>query len=191
MPKLTTQAIVIKSTLYKDADKIYTLFSKEKGKITALAKGVRKINSKRGGNLDSLNHIEVFINTNNDFNYITEVSTINSFKNIKKDYELSKHTFYIRELINNSILEDENVTEVFNSTIDTLNKLENIKTNTILTINKFEIKLMQLLGYQPPKKVLDQWLAYLDSKKYTEANIYIKNYITHIIEKSPKSLEIF
>ena len=61
MKKYNTKAIVLKSVKYKDADKIFTLFTKEYGKISAIGRGVRKINSRRSGNLDTLNYVSVGI----------------------------------------------------------------------------------------------------------------------------------
>ena len=52
-------ALVIKSINFKDSDKIYTLLVKGLGKVSAKAKGVRKINSKRLSTLDTLNFIKV------------------------------------------------------------------------------------------------------------------------------------
>jgi recombinational DNA repair protein (RecF pathway) len=55
MKKYNTKAIVLKSVKYKDADKIFTLFTKEYGKISM--EESRKINSSRSGNLILLNYV--------------------------------------------------------------------------------------------------------------------------------------
>ena len=79
MKKYNLRAVVIKSIKYKDADKIFTQFSKEMGKISANARGVRKISSRRAGNLDTLNLVSVAIRTSdNGFNDIEEVKTLES-----------------------------------------------------------------------------------------------------------------
>ena len=72
----TLEAIVLKNRKHGEADKIFTLYSKKKGKITAIAKGVRKVSSRRGGNLDTLNHVVLGVNEGKgDFKYITEVQS--------------------------------------------------------------------------------------------------------------------
>ena len=45
---------VIKSVNYSEADKILTVFGRERGKFTLFAKGIRKINSKNRGNMQTL-----------------------------------------------------------------------------------------------------------------------------------------
>ena len=51
-----TEGIVLKSMEYQEADKIVTIFTKDYGKITAIAKGVRKTKSKFGSSLEILTH---------------------------------------------------------------------------------------------------------------------------------------
>jgi DNA repair protein RecO (recombination protein O) len=45
------QAIVLSHIEYGEADRILKLFTLEKGKISAIAKGVRKIRSRKAGHL--------------------------------------------------------------------------------------------------------------------------------------------
>ena len=51
-----TEGIVLKSTEFKEADKIVTIYTKNYGKISAIAKGVRKIKSKFESSLEILTH---------------------------------------------------------------------------------------------------------------------------------------
>lgn len=45
---------IIKSVNYSEADKVLTVFGRERGKFTLFAKGIRKINSKNRGNVQTL-----------------------------------------------------------------------------------------------------------------------------------------
>ncbi len=45
---------IIKSTNYSEADKILTVFGRELGKFSLFARGIRKINSKNRGNMQTL-----------------------------------------------------------------------------------------------------------------------------------------
>ena len=46
--------VVIKSVNYSEADRVLTVFGKEHGKFTLFAKGIRKINSRNRGNMQTL-----------------------------------------------------------------------------------------------------------------------------------------
>ena len=149
MKKYNTQAIVLKNIKYKDSDRIFTLFTKEHGKITAVARGVRKITSRRSGNLDTLNLVTVGIHEGNSgFKNIDEVKTLESFKNIKNDLSKSLKAYYISELVHRSIEEEEENPEIFNLLKKCLGALEKNGYSGDLFINYFEINLMKILGYE-------------------------------------------
>jgi len=191
MPSFTTKAVVLKNYSYKDTDKIYTLLSEDKGKIFGIGKGVRKVSSRRGGNLDTLNLIDIQLNEHKSGqNYITEVKTIKSFRKIKEDLALSKQAFYIVELVNKFVDQDENVKSVFDLLIASLENLQNGNGATSLKVNKYEIKLMHLLGYQPPKKLLMKWKELIEKKNYVEADNLIKDFVSEILQENLKSLEL-
>jgi len=191
MPSFNTKAVVLKNFVFQDTDKIYTFLSEDKGKISGIGKGVRKVSSRRGGNLDTLNLVEVQLNVHKGGqNYITEVKTIKSFRKIKEDLELSNQAFYMAELINKFIDQDENIKPVYSLFVESLEKLQDGNGETTLRVNKFEIKLMQILGYQPPKNLLMKWKELIEKTNYVEANNLIKDFVTEILQENLKSLEL-
>jgi len=191
MPSFTTKAVVLKNFDFKDTDKIYTLLSEDRGKISGIGKGVRKVSSRRGGNLDTLNLIEVQLNEHaSGQNYITEVKTLKPFRKIKENLELSNQAFYMAELINKFIDQDENVKPIFDLLISSLESLQTGPGKVSLKVNKFEIKLMQILGYQPPKELLLKWKELVEKRNYAEANNLIKDFVSEILQENLKSLEL-
>ena len=191
MPGFNTKAVVLKNIVFQDADKIYTLLSEDKGKISGIAKGVRKVSSRRSGNLDTLNVVEIHLNEHKSGqNYITEVKTLEAHKRLKKRLDLSKQGFYVAELINRFVHEDDQAQPVFKLLVDTLNELEHNGNNLIWRINRFELKLMQLLGYQPPEGLLQKWQECMKKKDYNQADSIVKSYVSEILQEDIKSLEL-
>ncbi|MBI2414995.1 DNA repair protein RecO [candidate division WWE3 bacterium] len=141
--------VVLKFTNFKDADKIYTIFTREKGKISVLAKGVRKISSKRGGVMDTLNHVSIGIaESPSGFKILTEAKNLSSFQNLKSSLDNSMRGFYLAELIYRLTEEEHINNKVFELLVTTLIKLDHHLNNEISRINAFEIALMQALGYE-------------------------------------------
>lgn len=98
--------------------------------------------------MDTLNHVVVSLSeSSGGYKTITEVKTLNSFKNLKGSLENSIKGFYIAELVHKLIEEGQEQREVFNLLIDSLEKLEEHLDNEMSRVNAFEIKLMDLLGY--------------------------------------------
>lgn len=148
MARYSVEAVVLKNVNFKDADKIYTLFAKDKGKIIATGKGVRKISSRRGGNLDTLNHVVVGLSESaRGYKTITEVETLNSFKKLKGSLENSIRGFYIMELVYRLLDEGQEHNDVYDLLVFNLKKLNTHLNNEVSRVNAFEIKLMDLLGY--------------------------------------------
>ena len=75
----TTEAIIINRFNYSEADKVLTLFTKDHGKLTAIAKGLRKPQSKRKGHLELFNHIRCQLITSHTWDILTEVETVHYF----------------------------------------------------------------------------------------------------------------
>lgn len=139
-------ALVIKSINYSDSDKIFTLFVKDLGKISAKAKGIRKINSKRLSTLDTLNLVRVGLYGQGDFRTITEANLIFSFSNIKSDLARLKTSFYFLELINRLILETED-NKIYDILLKCLKRLDEKSFSDTRVENYFELNLLDYLGY--------------------------------------------
>jgi DNA repair protein RecO (recombination protein O) len=178
------EAIVLKRTNFGDADRIYTLLTKESGKVSAVAKGVRKITSRRSGNLDTLNHISVSLSENTSgFKTITEVKTINSFKNLKSFLDRSLVGYYFAELVYKSVEENSESLEIFELLRKYLEKLDDGKLKIRFVTNKFEFLLMKTIGYEMS---LDQ----LRSFGRSELNNKLKDYVRDSLGEDFKSLKI-
>ena len=56
-----TEAIVLRSMRFSEADRILHLYTAEKGRIGAIAKGIRKTKSRFGARLEPLSHVELML----------------------------------------------------------------------------------------------------------------------------------
>lgn len=150
MLKLNATGVVLRARGFSDADKNYTVFTKEFGKVSVIAKGVRKITSKRAGSLDTLNLIKFSFTENKGFRYLVEVSCVDSFSKLKKTVPDFKHLYLVAELLNNFMQEDEPNASVFELLVFTLSKMKKADENTkrLLVLN-FEFKILTFLGFDP------------------------------------------
>jgi DNA repair protein RecO (recombination protein O) len=56
-----TEAIVLRSIRYAEADRILHLYTADRGRVGAIAKGVRRTTSRFGGRLEPLGHVELML----------------------------------------------------------------------------------------------------------------------------------
>lgn len=179
-----SEAIVLKKINLGDSDRIYTILTRNFGKISAIAKGVRKITSRRSGSLDSINYIKVFYSEGiSGYKTLHEVEVINSFKNVKKSLERSQIAYYFAELINKSIEEDSEKSEVFGLLKEYLEKLDGESPDLVFLVNKFEYLLMKMLGYEIS-------LEKLKSFGKDDLERRLKNYVRDVLGEDFKSLKL-
>src|SRR6266699_3633940 len=58
---LKTEAIVLRSLRFGEADRILHVYTLERGRMGAIAKGARKTKSRFGGRLEPLSHVELLL----------------------------------------------------------------------------------------------------------------------------------
>jgi DNA repair protein RecO (recombination protein O) len=56
-----TEAVVLRSLRFAEADRILHLYTLDRGRVGAIAKGVRKTTSRFGGRLEPLSHVELLL----------------------------------------------------------------------------------------------------------------------------------
>lgn len=139
------EAIVLSARDFGEADRLLTVYSKQHGKMTLLAKGVRKIKSRKGGNVDVLNDVQMHLVFGQSIPIITEAESLNSFVLLKENLSASIYASYIVELINVLTAEAQEQPEIFRLLKQTLETLA--KSPRRIVVHAFEVKLLLLLGF--------------------------------------------
>ena len=57
----TTEAVVLRSLRFGEADRVLHLYTLDRGRVGAVAKGVRRTKSRFGGRLEPLSHVELVL----------------------------------------------------------------------------------------------------------------------------------
>lgn len=142
--------IVLKKKDVGEADRIYTIYTLEAGKITGLASGVRRPQAKLAGALENLNLADVFINRNRGMGKITGAVAENNFQNIKNNYEAVRRALAALSIIDSLIQKEEKDEKIFKLVTALLESLEeNAETDKIeIIFQGFLFKLLEALGYK-------------------------------------------
>jgi len=142
------EGLVLKNINYKDSDKIYTIFVRVLGKVSAKARGIRKFSSKRLSLLDSLNLVRIGLVGDNELKTITEVVLIDSFKNIKSDLSKLKTSLYLIEIVSSYLNESSEYKDLFDLLIKCLKRLEETSYTDSRIENYFEYQFLKIAGYE-------------------------------------------
>lgn len=143
-----TQALILNKRNFREADRFFTLFSKEFGKIEAMAKGERKIKSKLRGGLELFYWSEIEFIQGRHWKTLTDASLIDNFKSIRKNLDRLKIAYKITQVADGLIKEPEPDLDIWNLLIRTFEKL-NTSNPPFITYQYFFWNLVSLLGYRP------------------------------------------
>jgi len=119
-----TQAIVLGHIEYGEADRIIKLFTAEKGKITAIAKGVRKIRSRKAGHLEPFTRTNLFLAKGRNLDIITQAETLDSFIGLREDLQRLALASYVVEVVDRFTYEEGQNIGIFRLLANTLSRLE-------------------------------------------------------------------
>lgn len=137
--------VVLKGFDLGEADRILTVFSRQFGKISVMAKGLRRIKSRKAGSVEVATQANLFVAEGKNFFILQEVAVVSSFTNLKSSMGTLKYGYYVLELIDVLMPEHEAHETVFSLLIQILTLLDSHPRK--IFIRAFEVKLMVELGY--------------------------------------------
>jgi DNA repair protein RecO (recombination protein O) len=143
-----SEAIVLRRSNFGEADRMLTLYSKEFGKIRALAKGARKPQTRKTG------HVELFMRTNfmfargKNIDIITQAEMVEAYQQLRTDLVRTTYASYAVELVDLLTVEADQDLRKYNLLADALSWFESA-ADLMLTARFYELRLLALAGFQP------------------------------------------
>ena len=148
MGSYTTQAIVLNSKSFGEADRILTLLTYERGKVRAVARGARRPRNRLAAVTQPISHVEVQIMEGNQLDTLNQGQLINTYRFLKEDLDKLSYATYLAELFEKAT---EGATELRDYFVLLLTALEIVQNFENLKLTRFfiEAKLIVLQGYAP------------------------------------------
>lgn len=170
-----TEGIVLKRINFGEADRIITFYTKHYGRLVAVAKGVRKLTSRKRGSLEIFNRVVFFAAKGKGMDIITEVETLETFGDWKKDLKKVGVAYEMAEMVDKLTAEGSEQEEVYWLLCSFFRQLKNReKKNLSVFVNSFGGELLKILGFWPKDKSFPQ-------------NFDMERKIEEIIERELKS----
>lgn len=151
----SSEGIVIQKNNSKESDRMFTILSQKYGKQRFLARGVRKIKSRKRGHLEVFSHIKFSASMVPGLDILTEVESINDYPQIRKNLHKMSLAFYFCEVTNKILREGErheNVFELLKTYLKRLEKETKLKDLRLLFIHDL---LINLGFWSEDKKLLE------------------------------------
>ncbi|MDR2861290.1 MAG: DNA repair protein RecO [Syntrophobacterales bacterium] len=151
---LKTNGIVLRTTDYLESDRIVVLLTEDAGKITGIAKGARKSRIRFANVLEPFSHLSLVLSQKkgNRMAFIEEAATIHHYPAIRANLEKTLTASYFMELMEQFLWEEKSGTHIFQLACEYLALMEENHEGKSF-VRFFELRFLQLLGYEP---VLDR-----------------------------------
>ncbi|MGQ9487600.1 MAG: DNA repair protein RecO [Armatimonadota bacterium] len=148
MPPVTVQAIVLRRRPLGEADKVLTLFTREMGKVSAIAKGARKPTSKLAGATETCVQARFHLAQGKTFWIVTQASVERARARLHRLLVNAAAAIYACELTDRLLEENVPDDDLFALLASTLDELE-ISEHPAWILCRFENTVMLQQGYAP------------------------------------------
>ena len=173
-----TKGVILKKDDRSEADRVFTVFTNEFGKLDVVARAVRKINSKLRAGIDICHLSEIEFIQGKFYKTLTDSSVIERFSNISQHPEKLNTYCKVTELIDRYVNGQEKDEGIFNLLNETLTRL-NSQTSPSLIYHHFFWNFFSTLGYRPEiykcaacREKLNPYSIYFSNK---EGGVICKN----------------
>ena len=146
----TFEGLVLRETEYRDTDKLLTVLTRDAGKITLKARGVRSNRSKLKGACQILTYSEFTVNDAFHGQYsIMEATSKQMFPGLRSDLELLSLASYFAQVAECVCQEDFSTPELLSLTLNCLYALGTLHLPQQQVKAAFELRVACLAGYEP------------------------------------------
>lgn len=142
------EAIVLRHADWGEADRLLWLFTRQMGKIQAVAKGVRKPRSRKAGHLEPFTRVELLLASGRDLPIITQAEAKEAYLTLREDLVRMGYASYVIELLDRFTYgEGENIA-LFRLLAETLSRL-NVESQPAFAVRYYEVRLLDHVGFRP------------------------------------------
>lgn len=140
-------ALVIRSREYGESDRLLTLFSREQGKLHAVAKGVRKPKSRQRAGAQLFTYADFLLYHGRTLDTVNQASPKESFPHLWGDLEKTLAATALAELLDIGTLPGQPHPELFTLTLSSFFLLDYLEPT--LLQSAYTLRLLTHLGYRP------------------------------------------
>lgn len=139
--------VVLRTMRLGEADRIVTLLTPGRGKVRAVAKGVRKTKSRFGGRLEPLNHVSLLLYEGRELDIVTQADTLEQFRTVREDLDRLAKATSLLEATDQVCQEHHAAPRLHSMLLGALRALS--ARDAPLLVPAFFLKVLSLEGFHP------------------------------------------
>lgn len=143
-----TEGIVLKRNDFGEADRILVVLTPGRGKLRVLAKGVRKVPSRKAGHVEPFMRSEFLLARGRNLDIVTQAEVLETQRGLRDDLARATYAYYMAELVDAFTREGEENQAVYRLLAAALPRLA-AGDDPNLLCRFFELRLLGYAGYRP------------------------------------------
>ncbi len=145
---LRVEAVVLRHIDWGEADRILTLLTREEGKLRCVAKGVRKLRSRKAGHLEPFTRVALMLARGHDLWIVTQAETVEAYLPMRENLVRTGYAAYVVELVDRFTYEEGENRSLYSILVDALGRISS-EADPFLAVRYFEVRLLDVLGFRP------------------------------------------
>lgn len=145
---IRVEAVVLRHNDWGEADRLLWLFTREVGKVRAIAKGVRKPRSRKAGHLEPFTRVNLQLARGRDMFIVTQAEALDTHLSVREDLVRLGYASYIVELLDRFTYEEGENRSLYRLLTNTLARV-NTHTDPAFAVRYYEVRLLDLVGFRP------------------------------------------
>jgi DNA repair protein RecO (recombination protein O) len=141
------EGVVLRTMRLGEADKIVTMLCRTRGKVRAVAKGVRKTTSRFGGRLEPLSHVSLLCWQGRELDIVNQAEILDSFRPIREDLNRVTKAFSMLEVADRVSVERHSAPRLYELLVNVLASLA--ANDAPLVLPAFFLKVLAVEGSTP------------------------------------------
>ncbi|TVY09644.1 DNA repair protein RecO [Paenibacillus cremeus] len=181
------QGIVIRSMDYGEGNKIISLFTREYGKMSVVARGAKKVKSRYGSSAQLFTFGDYLFYKNGQLGTLNHAEIIEPYHKIREDLHRAAHASYLAEMTERMMGDQEGQPFLFDQLKASMTAIQEDKDYEIID-HFYEMKMLTYAGYTPE---LDQCMVCRESSEAVALSIGLGGILCEkCILRDPQAIRI-
>ncbi len=143
------EGVVLRTYRLGEADRIIVLLTRGRGKVRAVAKGIRKTKSKFGARLEPAGHVSLLMYEGRELDIVNQAETVDHYRALRENLERMTDVMALLEAVDQVAQEGEPNAALFRMLTGALRTLGEAEQRPALLVAAFYWKLLALEGVSP------------------------------------------
>jgi DNA repair protein RecO (recombination protein O) len=145
------EGVVLRTMRLGEADRIVTMLCRSRGKVRAVAKGVRKTTSRFGGRLEPMSHVALLCWQGRELDIVNQAEVIDSYRQVREDFSRVSKAYAMLEVSDKICVEHHAAPELYELLVRALGALAS--EDSALVVPAFFLRVLAVEGSTP---ILDE-----------------------------------